>query len=92
MCIRDSYIIVGTKAINSPEFVENACKKFHDRIIAGLDSINNKLALNGWSNHSELDLNDVAIRLEKLGVSSIIFTSVKYAKSANLYPKIGSLP
>ncbi len=71
-----SYIIVGTKAINSPEFVENACKKFHDRIIAGLDSINNKLALNGWSNNSDLDLHDVAIRLEKLGVSSIIFTDI----------------
>jgi len=71
-----SYIIIGTKAINSPEFIEKACKKFHDRIIVGLDSINNKLALNGWSTNSELDLFEVAIRLEKLGVSSIIFTDI----------------
>ena len=71
-----SYTIIGTKAINSPEFIEKACKKFHDRIIVGLDSINNKLALNGWSTNSELDLFEVAIRLEKLGVSSIIFTDI----------------
>ena len=71
-----SYIIIGTKAIRSPSFVEEACNKFSDKIIAGLDSKNNKLALDGWLNDSGLDLHEVALRLEQLGVSSVIFTDI----------------
>ena len=71
-----AYTIIGTKAINSPDFVESACMKFQDKIIAGLDSKNNKLALDGWSNDSGMDLHEVAKHLQQLGVCSIIFTDI----------------
>ena len=71
-----SYIILGTKAIESPSFVEKACSNYQNQIIAGLDSRNNKVAVEGWSSTSELELHVVAKSLEKLGINSIIFTDI----------------
>ncbi|CAG2174180.1 unnamed protein product, partial [Oppiella nova] len=35
-----SFVIIGTKAVQNPEFVEEACKKFAGHIIVGIDAIN----------------------------------------------------
>lgn len=71
-----AYIILGTKAIESPLFVEAACKAYQNQIIAGLDSRNNRVAVKGWSRTSELELHHVAKSLEELGINSIIFTDI----------------
>ncbi len=45
-----SFVIIGTKAVKEPEFVEEACKKFAGHIIVGIDAMNGMVATDGWAN------------------------------------------
>jgi len=71
-----SYVIIGTKAVTSPHFVEDACLEFPGHIIVGLDARDGKLATNGWSKMSHSNVTDVARRLQDDGVEAIVFTDI----------------
>ena len=70
------YVIIGTKAINAPHFVDDICLEFPGHIIVGLDAKNGKVAIDGWSKLSHHDVIDMAQRFEKIGVDSIIYTDI----------------
>lgn len=70
------YVIIGTKAVNEPEFVAEVCKKFPGHIIVGLDAKNGKVATDGWAKISEHGLIDMAKRFEQDGVEAIIYTDI----------------
>jgi len=70
------YVIIGTKAITSPHFVEDLCVEFPGHIIVGLDARNGKVAVDGWSKLSNHDVIDMAQRFENMGVESIIYTDI----------------
>ncbi len=70
------YAIIGTKAVNDPEFVVEVCKKFPGHIIVGLDAKNGKVATDGWAKVSEHGLMDMAKRFEQDGVEAIIYTDI----------------
>ncbi|MEX0951963.1 MAG: 1-(5-phosphoribosyl)-5-[(5-phosphoribosylamino)methylideneamino]imidazole-4-carboxamide isomerase [Gammaproteobacteria bacterium] len=71
-----TYVIIGTKAVTTPHFVEDVCLEFPGHIIVGLDAKNGKLATDGWSKLSHHDVADMAKRFEDEGVSAIIFTDI----------------
>ena len=70
------YVIIGTKAVNSPHFVEELCIEFPNHVIVGLDAKNGKVAVDGWSKLSHHDVIDMAQRFERMGVHSIIYTDI----------------
>ncbi len=70
------YVILGTKAVNAPHFVADACSEFPGHIIVGLDAKNGKVAIDGWSKLSNHDVMDIAQRFEKDGVEAIIYTDI----------------
>ena len=70
------YVIIGTKAVKEPEFVELACKHFPGSIIVGLDAKNGKVATDGWADVSTVDATDLAKRFADVGVNSIIYTDI----------------
>ena len=43
------YIIIGTRAVTAPHFVNDLCLEFPGHIIVGLDAKNGKVAIDGWS-------------------------------------------
>ncbi|MBI4825959.1 MAG: 1-(5-phosphoribosyl)-5-[(5-phosphoribosylamino)methylideneamino]imidazole-4-carboxamide isomerase [Nitrospirae bacterium] len=67
--------IIGTSAIN-PEFIINACKKFPDKVIAGIDAKDGKVALKGWVEVTGLDALTFAKQMESNGVAGIIYTDI----------------
>jgi phosphoribosylformimino-5-aminoimidazole carboxamide ribotide isomerase len=71
------YVIIGTKAINTPHFVADACLEFPGHIILGLDAREGKIATNGWSKLSRHNVIDIAQHFEKDGVESIIYTDIQ---------------
>lgn len=71
-----SYVIIGTKAVSAPHFVNDLCLEFPGRIIVGLDAKNGKVAIDGWSKLSNHDVVDMALRFERDGVSSIVYTDI----------------
>ena len=70
------YVILGTKAINTPHFVGDVCREFPGHIMVGLDAKNGKVAIDGWSKLSHHDVVDIAQRFEKDGVEAIIYTDI----------------
>lgn len=70
------YVIIGTKAVNTPHFVSNVCAEFPGHIIVGLDAKDGKVAIDGWSKLSNHDVIDLAQHFESDGVEAIIYTDI----------------
>jgi phosphoribosylformimino-5-aminoimidazole carboxamide ribotide isomerase len=70
------YVIIGTKAVNVPHFVNDLCLEFPGHIIVGLDAKDGKVAIDGWSKLSRHDVIDMAKHFEQDGVSAIIYTDI----------------
>jgi phosphoribosylformimino-5-aminoimidazole carboxamide ribotide isomerase len=70
------YVIIGTKAVNVPHFINDLCLEFPGHIIVGLDAKDGKVAIDGWSKLSKHDVIDMARHFEEDGVSAIVYTDI----------------
>ena len=69
-------MIIGTRAVTAPHFVNDLCLEFPGHIIVGLDAKDGKVAIDGWSKLSHHDVIDLAQHFETDGVAAIVFTDV----------------
>jgi len=53
------HVIIGTKAVTDPHFINEVCVEFPNRIIVGLDARDGKVAVDGWSKVSRHDVIDI---------------------------------
>ena len=70
------YVIIGTKAVSQPHFVNDICVEFPGHIIVGLDAKDGKVAIDGWSKLSKHDVIDMAKHFENDGVAAIVYTDI----------------
>lgn len=70
------WVIIGTKAVNEPEFVRDMCKQFPGHIIVGLDAKDGWVATDGWANVTDVNVIDLARQFENDGVSAIVYTDI----------------
>src|SRR5210317_917160 len=70
------YVIIGTKAVSAPHFINDLCLEFPGHIIVGLDAKDGKVAIDGWSKLSNHDVIDMAQHFERDGVDAIIYTDI----------------
>jgi len=70
-------IILGTAAIENPQFVQEACAKFPGRIIVGIDAKDGLVAIKGWAEVTTVKAVDLALRMQDHGVIAIIYTDIK---------------
>ncbi len=71
-----SYVIIGTKAVSAPHFVNDLCLEFPGHIIVGLDARDGKVAIDGWSKLSNHNVVEVAQHVERDGVAAIVYTDI----------------
>ena len=71
-----TYCIIGTKAVQDPQFVIDLCAKFPGHIIVGIDAKNGMVATDGWAEESTTSAIDLAQKFEKAGVSAIVYTDI----------------
>ena len=69
-------VIIGTEAIRNPELVDAACKDFPGQIVVGIDARNGRVAIEGWTENTEIDAIELAKRFEDSGVAAINFTDI----------------
>jgi phosphoribosylformimino-5-aminoimidazole carboxamide ribotide isomerase len=69
-------VIIGTKAVQEPEFVTEACKEFAGHIIVGLDARDGLVATDGWARVSSIQASELARRFDDDGVSAIVYTDI----------------
>ncbi len=71
-----SRVIIGTAAVRDPAFVREAAQLDRARVAVGLDARDGKVAVQGWSEQSELSALEIARRFEDVGVAAIIYTDI----------------
>ncbi|HMM74328.1 MAG TPA: 1-(5-phosphoribosyl)-5-[(5-phosphoribosylamino)methylideneamino]imidazole-4-carboxamide isomerase [Gammaproteobacteria bacterium] len=71
------YVIIGTKAVTAPHFVQDMCLEFPSHVMVGLDVRDGKVAIEGWSKLSRHDAVDLARQFEEDGVEAIVFTDIR---------------
>ena len=69
-------VIIGTRALESPEWVESLCEEFPDGIAVGIDAKNGMVATRGWTDVSEVSALDLADRMAGMPLSAVIFTDI----------------
>ena len=70
-------VIIGTEAIKQPELIESACNRYPDQIAVAIDARDGKVAIDGWTETTEVRALDLARRFEDSGVAAIIFTDIQ---------------
>jgi phosphoribosylformimino-5-aminoimidazole carboxamide ribotide isomerase len=70
------YVIIGTKAVEEPNFVTQMCRQFPGHIIVGLDAQDGFVATDGWAKVSDVKAVDLAKRFRNDGVESIVYTDI----------------
>ncbi len=70
------YVIVGTKAVTAPHFVQDICMEYPGHIIVGLDVRDGRVAIEGWSKLSRHNAVELAQQFEQEGAEAIIYTDI----------------
>lgn len=70
------YAILGTVAVKNPEFVMEACEKYPNKIILGIDAKNLQVATEGWYENSSVSVIDLINKYKGCNVESVIFTDI----------------
>ena len=89
-------IIIGTKALTSPEFLGSIPLDLRKRIIVDVAMNNNVLASDGWIEKSEINIVDFIKKLETNNITELVVTDISKDGMLSginqaLYKKISSL-
>jgi phosphoribosylformimino-5-aminoimidazole carboxamide ribotide isomerase len=71
-----AYVVIGTAAVKSPGFLQDACSAFGGHVIVSLDARDGKVATDGWSKLTGHDVVDLAKKFEDYGVEAILYTDI----------------
>ncbi len=69
-------VILGTVAYRQPDIVAEACRRFAGRIAVGIDARAGKVAVQGWTEATELGSTKLAEQCQDMGVSGIVYTDI----------------
>ena len=69
-------VILGTAAVQNPEFLMEAVKKFGDKIAVGVDIKDGFVAIKGWTEKSEFTGLEFCKKMQEIGVKTIICTDI----------------
>ncbi|MCI6283122.1 1-(5-phosphoribosyl)-5-[(5-phosphoribosylamino)methylideneamino]imidazole-4-carboxamide isomerase [Selenomonas sp.] len=69
-------VILGSVAVRDPELVCEACAKYGDRIVVGIDAKDGIVAVDGWGVSGDVDVITLAKKMKDAGVRTIIYTDI----------------
>jgi phosphoribosylformimino-5-aminoimidazole carboxamide ribotide isomerase len=69
-------VVIGTKALQSPEWLEEMCGRFPRRIVLGIDAKAGSVATHGWLEVSDTSAVDLARRFEHLPLAALVYTDI----------------
>ena len=72
-----SQVIVGTRAIEDPSFLQTAAKHFPGQVILGLDARDGRAATAAWGETSEVSALDIASSVSEFALFALVFTDIE---------------
>ena len=70
------WAIMGTAALRNRSQLEEALRRFGEQIIVGIDARDGRVAVQGWTEGSEVEAIQLAQEMEQLGVQRLICTDI----------------
>ncbi|EAX49005.1 phosphoribosylformimino-5-aminoimidazole carboxamide ribotide isomerase [Thermosinus carboxydivorans Nor1] len=71
-----SRIILGSVAVRQPALVKEACARYGDRIVVGIDARDGVVAVEGWGVSGQVGAEELARQMAAVGVARIIYTDI----------------
>lgn len=72
-----SRVIIGTKAVENPEFIRDLVNEFgSDRIVVGVDAKDGMVAIEGWEKVSSLTALSLCMQMKEYQVEHIVYTDI----------------
>ncbi|MBT9775786.1 1-(5-phosphoribosyl)-5-[(5-phosphoribosylamino)methylideneamino]imidazole-4-carboxamide isomerase [Clostridium sp. MCC353] len=72
-----SRVIIGTKAVENPEFIRDLVAEFgSERIVVGVDAKDGMVAVEGWEKISALTASGLCMKMKEYGVKHIVYTDI----------------
>ncbi len=71
-----SRVVLGTRALQDPRWVARMVQRYPEKILAGIDARQGKVAVRGWYEDTEETVMAVAKRMVDAGVTEIIYTDI----------------
>lgn len=68
--------VLGTSLVRQPEMVRQACLRYGDAIVAGVDARDGEVALEGWREGSRVRAEELVRELESYGVRRVVYTDI----------------
>ncbi len=69
-------VILGTAAVNDPNFLREAIDNYGDKIAVGVDIKDGFVAIHGWTEKSSVDALEFCEKMQEIGVKTIICTDI----------------
>ena len=69
-------LVIGTKALKEPEWLQAMVEKFPGRLAVGIDAKDGRVATDGWLEVSSVQATDLVKTLDPLALAAIIYTDI----------------
>ena len=69
-------VILGTAAVEDPEFVREVARAHPGGIAVGIDARGDRVATRGWAEESGATVHDLARAYEDAGIAALIYTDI----------------
>jgi phosphoribosylformimino-5-aminoimidazole carboxamide ribotide isomerase len=69
-------VVIGTKALQAPGWLEEAAQKFPNKLVLGIDAKNGRVATHGWLDVSERSALELARFLVHLPLAALVYTDI----------------
>lgn len=69
-------VILSTAAVEDPQFVKDAAKRFPGSVVIAIDARDGKIATHGWQKDTNIGAVDFARSMTQLGIKRFIYTDV----------------
>ena len=70
------WAVLGTVAYKDPAFAASACTRFPGQVILGIDARDNRVAVEGWMEQTQMTAAELAGKFESAGIAAIVYTDI----------------
>lgn len=70
-------VILGTAAFRDPIFLEEAVASYGERVVVSIDARAGRVAAAGWTEDTDLTVEDALIDLQRRGVGSFVYSDIE---------------
>lgn len=69
-------VVLGTRALQTPDWFASVCRQFPEKIVAGIDAKEGKVATHGWLAVGDLTALELAATVAAWPIAALVYTDI----------------